>query len=168
MAAVLYLVRHGIAQSPSLVTRDEDRCITEDGARELAAIGRGLRRLGISPALILSSPLLRAVQTAEILGCELDTGTPARVWGPLAPGHSPERIVDEIAAFENSSSLMLVGHQPTMGELASTLVTGSRGLADFPFSPGAVAAVSVHAIPPREPGSLLWFVDPRALQAIGR
>lgn len=168
MSAVLYLVRHGIAQEPSLVARDEDRRLTEEGARELAAIGRGLKHLGVAPALILTSPLARAVQTAGILAHELDGDQPARVWNPLAPGHSAERIVDAIAEFDEATALMLVGHQPTMGEIASTLVTGSRGLADFPFRPGAVAAIGVHAIPPRERGSLLWFLDPRQLRTLGR
>jgi phosphohistidine phosphatase SixA len=61
---------------------------------------------------------------------------------------------------------MLVGHQPGLGELASQLLTGATSVVPLPFKKGGVAAIEVAALPPRTPGTLLWFVTPKQLRAM--
>jgi phosphohistidine phosphatase SixA len=92
----------------------------------------------------------------------------------LAPSHTPEAVLAKLsppteAASDVGSdafSVMLVGHEPSISELASFLLTGSPDGAYLPFKKGAVAAIEVGSLPPRSPGKLLWFLAPKQLRAL--
>lgn len=164
MTHVLYLVRHGIAHEASATTSDAERALTGEGKRRMKEAARALHTLEVAPALILTSPLRRARETAEILHQHGAPGAALKVFQPLDNAHSAEEIV--AALPHRTPEIMLVGHQPSMGELASYLLTGSPGLVPLPFKKGAIAAISLHTLPPRTPGTLEWFLTPRQLRAI--
>jgi phosphohistidine phosphatase len=123
----------------------------------------GLNEL-FRPEAILSSPILRAKQTADIL---------ADVWKvpvSLADGlgNGDHRGLIVTCASSGRESLALVGHEPWMGELLSTLLTGEAGLASSVFRKGAAALVSTYGPPAAGNGTLEWLLQPGMLRRLGR
>lgn len=166
MTCTIYLVRHAIAEDPSPAMDDDDRRLTPQGIRKMTRAAAGLRKIGIAPNHILSSPLARAEETAEILARVLAPDLAFETCPGLAPGHPPTIVVNSLGQYRGASELMLVGHQPGLGELASFLLTGSTGLVPLPFKKGAVAAITVGHLPPRQAGILAWFLTPKQLRTI--
>ncbi|HVN87572.1 MAG TPA: phosphohistidine phosphatase SixA [Candidatus Binatia bacterium] len=168
MSCTLYLLRHGIAEVGGPNASDADRSLTEDGTRKLAGVAAGLKRLGVAPDVVLSSPLRRAEQTAALVAEIIARDARVEIYPPLAPGHKPTDVLQGLGRHRRARQLMLVGHQPDLGELASFLLTGGADVTPLPFKKGGVAAIDVTALPLRDPGVLEWFLTPRQLRAIGR
>jgi len=166
MSCTLYLVRHGIAEDAAAGTDDKDRALTSEGTRKMTRAAIGLKRLGIAPDVILSSPLRRAHETAALLAEAILPNRAIEIYEPLAPGTAAEELMRGLRSHRAVHHLMLVGHQPDLGELASHLLTGSVTLVPLPFKKGAVAAIDVPALPPRASGLLLWFLTSKQLGAI--
>ena len=117
----LLLFRHGIAEVDGPDGTDESRRLTEEGAEKTAQAARGLATLIDPPEAILTSPLVRAVETARIVAGVFDL-EPATL---DALGHGgPADIVEQIATREEQS-LMLVGHEPSLSCTAELLCAGS-------------------------------------------
>ncbi len=168
MNCTLYLVRHGVAGPPPPGMGDAERELTPSGARKVIRIARGLKRLGVTPEHVVSSRLARAEQTATLLARGLVPGCAVETVDWLAPGSTPATVLRGLQVYRGAQQIVLVAHQPDMGELASQLLTGSPSLTPLPFKKGAVAAVVVSGLPPRSDGELLWFLTPRQLRLIGR
>ena len=124
----LYLIRHGIAAPREDYAKDEDRPLTDKGREKTAKVAKQLYKQNLSFDLILTSPLVRARETAQILQ---DAGLAAQVeeFTPLAPdSHIQDWISWLTQRYPNGSSkssLALVGHQPDLGNWAETLVWGT-------------------------------------------
>lgn len=166
MSHTLYLVRHAIAEAHAPSGRDEDRRLTAEGAAKQRRAALGLARIGVLPAAIWSSPLVRARETAQILSSALEPSPPVTIYNLLAPGHPSARVLAGLKAPRGSRSLMLVGHEPDLGQLASQLLTGSPRAVAFAFKKGAVAAFEVGSLPPKAPATLLWFATPKQLRGV--
>jgi phosphohistidine phosphatase len=167
MTCVIYLVRHGIAGPAPRGMSDSDRALTPDGKRKTRRIAVGLKRLGVVPDVVLSSPLQRAEETAAILIDTLARQQRVEIYQLLAPGHDPAEVLRGLRPYRAAREVVLVGHQPDLGQLASHLLTRSSRLAPLPFKKGAVAAIHVDAMPPRAPGVLMWFMTPKQLRTVG-
>jgi len=168
MHSTIYLLRHGIAEDPRPELDDEERHLTPAGKRKMARAAQGLKRLGVKPDLVLSSPLHRAMETATIAARALMPNRPVQVYTPLAPGHSPEQVVRGLKEFATARRIFLVGHEPSMSELFSYLLTGSSGLVSVAFKKGAMAAIHVAGVPPRNGGTLGWFMTSKQQRAAAR
>lgn len=164
MSYVLYLVRHGIAEEPTLQTNDAERALTPDGRKRMKEAAQGFAAISTLPTLILSSPLVRARETAEILQSVAAPEAKLTIFEPLDNNHSMEEIVAALPSGKGRE-IALVGHQPSLGELASYLLTGSQALVPLPFKKGGIAAISLSTLPPRVPGTLEWFLTPKQLRA---
>ena len=114
---------------------------------------------------ILTSDLVRARQTAEILAAELD-GTAVEVLSELAPGGSQRRLIHHLANGKSGECVALVGHEPDLGKLAGTLVLGAS--ASIPLK--KAGACSITVLGPVEPGMgrLDWLLPPRLLRRTAR
>jgi phosphohistidine phosphatase len=167
MTCVIYLVRHGIAGPAPAGMSDNDRALTPDGKRSMQRIAAGLKRLGVAPDVVLSSPLRRAEETAAVVTNTLARQLHVEIYPLLAPGHEAVEVLKGLRPHRAARELVLVGHQPDLGLLASHLLTQSSNLVPLPFKKGAVAAIQVAAIPPRAPGVLMWFMTPKQLRAVG-
>jgi phosphohistidine phosphatase SixA len=86
----------------------------------------------------------------------------------LAPGGGADAVFAALHAHANANAILLVGHQPDLGELASTLLVGTPGLLPLPFKKAGLAGVSVASLPPRAAGMLEFFLTPAQLRRIGR
>ncbi len=160
----LYLIRHAIAAERGDAWPDDDkRPLTEDGIARMRKAARGLARLDVTVDVILTSPLVRARQTAEIVAAALDARPALVVMESLAPGAAYAAFVAELEKHARKSRLALVGHEPGLGELASRLI-GSRHAIEF--KKGAVCRIDLDQIPPAGPGHLRWFLTPRMLREI--
>ncbi|WP_322796833.1 SixA phosphatase family protein [Tepidiforma sp.] len=159
----LVLVRHGIAEERGPGVDDFGRRLTPAGRARMEEAARGLGRL-VTPQVVFSSPLTRAMETAEILRERFGLGR-VRTCAALA---SPEYAsVLEAVAEADAEVAALVGHEPWMGELLSYLLTGDPGLAAVTFKKGGAALVRSAGEP--EPGScwLEWLVPPGVLRRLG-
>lgn len=165
MPHTLYLMRHGIAEDAGPGLSDAQRALTAEGVVKTRRVALGLAGLGVRPDVILASPLRRAAETAaivaEILGPAQVTNYPA-----LAAGATPDAILDGLRPWRRSQQVLLVGHQPDLGALASYLLTGSAERTHLPFKKAAVAAIAIGDLPPTSVGTLEWFLPPTALRAI--
>jgi len=134
----LLLVRH--AQASPAARSDAERELTPEGRARFAAEVRGLERLGVRLERALCSPLVRAVQTAELLAPLLSGA--CEVFEPLA--HAPTTALLEALS---GSALALVGHEPWQGQLASWLATGEPGSGAFELDPGGVVVLEGRPAP---------------------
>jgi len=112
----LVLVRHAEAAPGS---PDELRTLTADGHDQARELGERLRVEGIEPAAVLTSPLLRARETGAALGF----GEPEAV-DALAPGATAEDVRDAVVG--RGETVLVVGHQPDLGQIAAALGDGSE------------------------------------------
>lgn len=161
---LVYLVRHAIAaeRGPEYPD-DRDRPLTHQGAARFRKAAKGLVALDIRIERILTSPLVRARQTAEILGEAFPKASTIEVEA-LAPGGTYRGVLSALGEQRDSHHLALVGHEPDMGDIAARLL-GARGTLEF--KKGAVCAIALGSIPPTAPGTLLWFATPKMLRSIG-
>jgi phosphohistidine phosphatase len=161
----LYLVRHGVAEERSVKWPDDSkRPLTSDGMSKMKKSSRGLARVGVRIDVVLSSPLIRTRQTADILSAELD-GHPTIVnLESLAPGATyPALVADLEKHARKATRIALVGHEPGIGELAARLI-GSRH--PIEFKKGSIARIDVDEIPPNGPGDLRWLLPSKFLRSL--
>jgi phosphohistidine phosphatase len=159
---LLYFIRHGQADERAASGADGDRALTVAGIKELRRVARRLRDLGVTFDHTLSSPLLRARQTAEVLVKESVT-TWVEDCDFLAPGGQ----FDELRAWlgqwrkRESGPVALVGHQPALGEWVELLVCGDAH-GRFPLKKAGIAAVELPASgSPVGRSSLAWLTSPK-------
>jgi phosphohistidine phosphatase len=166
---LLVLVRHAIAEDATSDQRDEERRLTGEGKRKLREAVVGMRALDLALDVILTSPLRRARETAAIVAAGFGLDDDAVVVTPaLAPGGGTDAVFATLEKHRRSAAIMLVGHQPDLGELASTLLVGTPGLVQLPFRKAGLAAIAVPSLPPQAAGTLEFFLTPGQLRRIGR
>lgn len=167
MAAIeLYLIRHAIAEERGPRWPDDARRpLSDEGARRMRKCARGLVELDVTFDQVLTSPLVRARQTAEILAGAYDPAPPIAIVESLAPDASPAALFAELGSYQRLRRIALVGHEPGMGELAARLA-GLGGALEF--KKGAVCRIDVDALPPADSGTLRWFATPAILRALAR
>jgi phosphohistidine phosphatase len=162
----LYLIRHAIAaERGDEFPDDAKRPLTADGAAKMRKAVRGMVRLGINVDVILTSPLVRSRQTAEIVAAAFGDRPPIVAVDSLAPGGSYQAVLSDLEKQSRRSHIAIVGHEPALGELAGRL-SGSRH--PFEFRKGGVCRIDVEALPPTGPGALRWFATPKILRSISK
>src|SRR5262245_36656067 len=144
----LYLVRHAIAGQPDPAQwpDDRDRPLTPDGEKKFRQVARGLNELVPSVDVVLSSPLLRAWQTALILQKQAGWPEPRR-FEALEPATPPADAVAALQPHASAQSVALVGHEPSLHELASYLLVGDPSLVRIVMRKGGVACLLCEDAP---------------------
>jgi phosphohistidine phosphatase len=157
----LYVIRHAIAAERGAEYPDDTRRpLTDDGISRFRKVVAGLEELEVEVQIVLTSPLLRARQTADLLSKGL-RGHPSVVeTRALSPGATDKDLMTELRRYARRSSIALVGHEPHLGEAAARLV-GCAGR--FDFRKGGVCRIDVEDLPPSGPGRLQWFASPKIL-----
>jgi len=160
----LFLIRHGVAEERGDAWPDDaKRPLSEDGIERFRKSARGLARLDVWIDVVLTSPLVRARQTADIVASAFDPRPSIITIESLAPGGSYASLVADLEKHGRKTRIALVGHEPGIGELGARLI-GSRH--SFEFKKGAVCRIDVDEIPPVGPGDLRWFLTPKAMASI--
>ena len=126
----IYLIRHGIAVEAGTreYEQDSERPLTEKGRKKMRQIARGLRTLGVELDLILSSPYVRARETAEILAEIFKMKKKIAFSESLIPTADPALLIPEISEKYSVESIALVGHEPHLSTLISELTTENTTL----------------------------------------
>ena len=127
---------------------------------------RGLRRLGISFDTILTSPLVRARQTAEIVAEALGLEGQLEEISELAPEKSVDHLISGLSRFHDRENLLLVGHNPLLIHAFSFLISGKDNL-EIDLKKGGLGCIETDGLPPRAPGQLHWFLTPKQLRRFG-
>jgi phosphohistidine phosphatase len=158
------VIRHAIAaprEAPGVA--DGDRRLTSRGKKRFRKAARGLARIVGRPDVLLTSPLARAVETAEIA---------AEAWGkidpipePLLADGEPEAVLASLASRDTDAVVALVGHEPHVSALLGHL-TGGRG-ESLPFKKGGAALVELPDGGGAGSGRLIWFLPGRLLRQLG-
>jgi len=160
----LYLIRHGIAAERGPEYPDDSkRPLTNKGMTALRRQAKALNRLGIAFDLIVSSPLTRTRQTAEIIADNLDGKPTIAHSDALAPAGTPTAVMQEIARHSRKGRIALVGHEPNIGELAARLIGARSPIA---FKKGAICRIDFDGLPPKALGQLRWFLPPRFMRKV--
>jgi phosphohistidine phosphatase len=160
----LYLIRHGLAaERGEAYPDDSKRPLTSDGIARLRKEAKAIDRLDVEFDQILSSPLVRAKQTAEIFAEVMKGKPPLAVTDALTPAGSPATVIQELAKHMRKARIALVGHEPNMGELAAHLIGAKTPL---PFKKGAICRIDFSVFPPKGKGQLIWFIPPRLLRKL--
>ena len=161
----LYLIRHGIAADRGEEFPDDSkRPLTSEGIASLRKEARALDELGVAIEHIITSPLVRAKQTADVFVQHLQTKPSLSISDALAPAGSPAAVVQDIVKQARKGRIALVGHEPNLGELAARLI-GSR--TPLGFKKGGICRIDFEVLPPKGVGHLRWFVTPKMLRKIG-
>lgn len=164
----LYLVRHAVAaeRGPEFPD-DATRPLTPEGVERFRKAVAGLRAFDVTLDLVLTSPFVRARDTAEILCAGLKPKPRLVAIDVLAPGHRPAQVVsavdEQLGAGKRWSRVALVGHEPDLGELAARLL-GARGT--IAFKKGAICRIDVDRALPGGPGTLRWFLTSSMLRGL--
>lgn len=152
----VFLIRHGIAIDDGPGLSDEDRFLTPEGRNKTQHVGALLRKQIGRLDRVLTSPLVRAAQTAEIIARELECDD-VRVALALRPGAPLSRVDAALEDAADVERVALVGHEPSMSAIAAHLL----GLSSFPrsFKKAGVCAVTLEE--PGAKGVFEWFIVPR-------
>jgi phosphohistidine phosphatase len=162
----LYILRHAIAvaRGGKRFRRDSDRPLTDEGIAKLREVVRGMRALGLSFDLILSSPFRRARQTAEILAGEMGLEEALGSSPHLAPGGDARGLIDQINAARKAA-VLLVGHEPGLGQLISVLLAGDEGTR-ITVKKASLCKLVAPTLRYARCASLEWLLAPAQLKRI--
>ena len=150
---ILYFLRHGKAGSPQ-AQNDDARELTSKGAAALRSAASLWRRLNLRPDVVLSSPLPRALQTAELF-CEGVGGEPITD-DRLRPGAGWGEMARAMAAHPDARRVMFVGHEPDL----SSAIVELTGAASVRMRKGGLACVEFYGVPEPGGGEIAWLLDP--------
>jgi phosphohistidine phosphatase len=162
---LLYLVRHAIAaeRGPNYPD-DRERPLTSEGVARFKRVVEGLKEFDVKLEVVLTSPLTRAMHTAELLVAGIGGKPRIETLEALAPGGRMAQVLEAIAKFsKRSHNIALVGHEPDLGELAVRLL---RARGTIELKKGAVCCIELDGAMPTGPGTLKWLLPPRALRKL--
>jgi len=152
----LYFLRHGLADWPEWTRPDDERPLTEDGMSKMKAEAKAIKQLKLSLDVILSSPLVRARQTADLVAERLGMSvTESKL---LAPGFNKDKLGKLLGEYGNAKAVMFIGHEPDFGMTISALIGGGR----VAMKKGGLARVDVDSADSLQ-GELVWLLAPKVL-----
>jgi phosphohistidine phosphatase len=164
----LYIVRHGIAidrEAPKCPA-DPERYLTEEGKEKTRQVAQGLAALGVVADLFISSPYVRAMQTAEIFADELEySKQKIRRTDLLLPGAEATMLFRELAKDKESASVFLFGHAPQLDDVIATALGSRHQLTSL--KKAGVALIELKRISPPS-GQLVWLATPKLLRKAGK
>jgi phosphohistidine phosphatase len=164
----LFLLRHAKAQPRSPKWRpDSKRPLTPEGESSMFGVARGIKALDVSFDVILTSPYLRALRTAEILA-EVYQSEKLFETARLAPEADANGILDEVNEnFSAAGQIVLVGHEPFLSGLISTLLTGEGGMA-MDLKKAGFCKLVIEKLVFGKCACLNWLLTPRQLARLGK
>jgi phosphohistidine phosphatase len=161
----LYILRHGIAVEHGAAgyENDDERPLTGKGERKMWAIAEAIKALEISFDSILSSPLVRAHQTAEIVAESLKCKKRLELTDILSPQHSAKPLLEHLQHQRAIEDVLLVGHEPFLSQFISLLISGNT---DTPvlLKKGGFCKLSTDHLKYGKCATLEWLLTPRQME----
>ncbi|MFZ0245914.1 phosphohistidine phosphatase SixA [Candidatus Binatus sp.] len=161
---MLYILRHATAEEAASSGDDGARKLTERSKEKMRGAAAGLRAMVLKFDAILTSPLVRAAETAEIVSAAYENTPPPQVLPALATGVTAADAVAALRAFAKHGEVMIVGHEPQLSAVASILLTGAGDAAHMKLKTGGCIAIDLPARFERGGGELRWMLTHRQLR----
>lgn len=164
----LYIIRHGIAidREDAKCPPDPERYLTEEGVEKTKQVAKGVAALQTGADLLLSSPYVRANQTAEIFAEALDyPRQKIRRTDLLLPGAEPSLLFRELAKEKQASSVFLFGHAPQLDDIIAAALGSKRHVTAL--KKAGVALIELKRVSPAM-GQLVWLATPKLLRRAGK
>lgn len=162
----LYILRHGIAVergAPGFKT-DADRPLTPKGRRQLGPIAAAMKSMSLDFSLILSSPFLRARQTAEIVAKSLKLKNRLAFSDALTPDGDPKALVRELNELKPvSENVLLVGHEPYLSRFIAHLISGGENI-EIDFKKGGLCKLEADLLRSGRCARLAWLLTPKQMK----
>lgn len=162
----LYIVRHGMAvdREDPKCPPDPERFLTAEGIEKTRQVAKGVAEIGVAPDLLLSSPYVRALQTAELFAGELEySKNKIRKTDMLLPGAEPLQLFRELAKDKGFSTVFIFGHAPHLDEVIATAIGSRHDICSL--RKAGVALVELKRLVPPS-GELVWLATPKLLRKI--
>ena len=160
----IYLIRHGLAEERGEAWPDDSkRPLTQEGMSRLRKSARSLALIGVAFDVIVTSPFVRARQTAEIIAGGLDPHPHLATAESLIPGGSATAVLADLEKHAKRERIAIVGHEPGIGELAARLIGARHPIS---FKKGAICRIDLEGLPPAGPGDLRWFITPKIMRTM--
>lgn len=160
---IVYLFRHASAGEPvANEGKDEKRSLDEDGEKQSRDVGRVLKALGVEIDVIISSPLTRAMQTAERAAAEFRHKDKIVTDDAMRPEAGYDQFQDLLTRYGKNKAIMVVGHNPSITVFGNHLLSGSNRRDCTEFKKGAVMKVDVKS----GRGKLQWMLTPKLARVL--
>ena len=161
----LYFLRHAIAaEKTEWHGSDDNRPLTKEGLRKMKKAAKGMRRMGLEVDWILTSPTKRAYDTAMIAAKELKAMKVVKVTRLLAVDGDPKALTRRLALdFRSRDSVMIVGHEPYLSRLISTLIAGEAKV-DLEMGKGGLAKLTADSLTDGPCATLEWLLPAKLLK----
>jgi len=162
----LFVLRHGIAVEPGApgYEKDSERPLTPEGKRRLRQIAAAMKKMDLRFDLILSSPLLRARQTAEIITESLKLKKQLAFSDALTPDGNPKALVRQLNELKPvPEDVLLVGHEPYLSRLIALLTAGETGVA-IDLKKGGLGKLEAESLRLGRCATLVWLLTPRQME----
>jgi phosphohistidine phosphatase len=164
----LFILRHGIAEVRGTPTPGDDsqRRLTADGITKLRRAARGMRSLELDFDLILTSPFLRASETAEIVADVFGLEQKLALSTALVPDGNPKELLDLLKKdYRKRKRILLVGHEPYLSRLISLLISGDTAIA-ISLKKGGLCKLSSASLHYGRCATLEWLLTPSQMRSI--
>lgn len=162
----LILFRHGIAvERQEWAGKEQDRPLTSKGIRKTGRSFRGLLNLSIMPTHVLSSPLARARETADLLHHLVRPRVTVQICEELTPGAGPRSLCALLATLPADAVVICVGHEPHLSLVASCLLAG-KPCAGFSLKKAGACLIHLEQSVRPATGRLRWWLTSGQLQAL--
>jgi phosphohistidine phosphatase len=152
----LYLFRHGIAEDAKPGGPDANRALTDEGRKKVAEVAKAARRAGVAPSLIVSSPYVRAVETARIAAEVFEYQGDVVRTEALVPHGKPEKVWAELRDYREEAAILLAGHEPLLSHLVSYLLASPALRVEM--KKAAMVRIDVESFGAMPHGTLRWMV----------
>lgn len=155
---IVYVMRHAEAVAGSDSLQDDWRYLSEKGRSAAAKVSSVIATCGPKPRLTITSPLTRAVQTAEIAAKKACRKNVVAASGLLLPGAGVKELISFLMGCGDARRVMLVGHEPQLGSLVATLL--GRENKPISLKKGACVALELDPKKKDKPADFLWYLVP--------
>ena len=160
----LFVLRHGEAGKSSSLPGDSKRSLTDEGKQEIVDLSHGLKSLDIRPDYILTSPLLRAKETAEIVAKSLRYKGKIEEISSLKPESSRLEFYSMLSKLKQDSVVLIVGHEPYLSEMIGEGISQSG--CKINLKKAGLAKIKVLSTLPKLKGELRWLLTPKILKKL--
>lgn len=164
---IVYLLRHGeaVTLEETTTNNDADRSLTIEGKEKLYQFSRAFNSIGVSVDIILTSPYKRAFETASIVAEALGNNPKIEETDLLKPDQDIQPLINHLNKRKNFESVLIVGHEPFLGNLASILISGKTSL-NIRFKKGGICKIEINELPPKGIGELVYLLTPKIMKSL--
>ena len=161
----IYILRHALAAKRGTTEYpNDDRPLTKVGTQKMKLGARGIGNVVRSVDVILTSPLIRAADTAKIAAKALKYKRKILSCKELLPDVPTNDLLQYLTKFKQGAKVLLVGHEPGLKSAASALLGSSKSIIEL--KKGAMCRIDIIELPLKDPGKLIWHLTPKQLRAL--